>query len=264
MAPSSHCSIAFSGNGLEWYLIGATPDVRNQIEATRALWPGPAVRQTPIKGILLCDAELDHVIGLLVLREGSPLEIYGTDPVLRALDSDFPLRNILQAYVGHSWIQVRPGESFLLEGARLEVTPVGLGHNRPRYATGSNVGDWVVGYSIRDTQRDSIVFFAPSVGAWSSALDHNVTGSSCAFIDGTFWSADEMQRSVPGASRIGGHLPIHGDAGSATRIAASGRGRKIYIHVNNTNPILSRDSKESALLARLGIEVGRDGMALEV
>lgn len=266
MRPSSHCSIAFSGEGRSWYLIGATPDVHRQIQSTKALWPGPGIRETPIRGVLLTSAELDHVIGLLVLREGSPLEVYGASPVLSALESDFPVRRVLQPYVGHRWIQVCPGESFFLEEARLEVTPVRLGSKRPRYATGPDEGDWVIGYSVRDAHRGSAFFFAPSVEAWSAELEHHLTRSDCAFIDGTFWSGDEMEKAVPRsqASAISGHLPIDGDSGTATRFAASGLGKKFYVHVNNTNPIFSDRSSEFARLARLGIDIGRDGLALEI
>src|SRR5262245_66634155 len=93
-----HASLAVSGTGIDWYLVNATPDVRFQIESFPALHPGPGLRETRLRGILLTDAELDHSIGLLILREGTQLEIYGTSPVLTSLAEQFPIKKIIQSY----------------------------------------------------------------------------------------------------------------------------------------------------------------------
>jgi pyrroloquinoline quinone biosynthesis protein B len=203
---------------------------------------------------------------LLVLREGSPLDIYATSAVIGALEKDLHVRQALSTYVDHCWIEIRPGESFLLEDGRLKVTPVPLGRKRPRYATSSPDGDWVVGYSIEDAQSGSTVFFAPSVEAWTTELERHVVDSNCAFIDGTFWSADEMHKAGVGArsAAVMGHLPITGADGTAKRFAAAGTGRKVYVHINNTNPVFADGTGEQSELARAGLEVGRDGMEMEI
>lgn len=265
--PRQHCSLAFSGLGKEWYLIGAGPDVRVQIESFGPLTPGPEPRRTPLRGVLLPDAELDHTIGLLVLREGSQFDVHGTAPVLAALESAFPVRRLLEAYTLTRWLEVSVDEPLSLEEGRLTVVAFPTGAKRPRYAADcAEDGHWRVGYSIADTQSGGVAVFAPSVEDWSPELQDALTHADCAFVDGTFWSEDEMdvagKRARPAAGA--GHLPIAGPAGSAVRLAASTTGRRIYVHVNNTNPILDERSPERRMLEELGLEVGRDGMELRV
>ncbi|MDQ6744181.1 MAG: pyrroloquinoline quinone biosynthesis protein PqqB [Candidatus Dormibacteraeota bacterium] len=265
--PRQHCSLAFSGFGEEWYLIGAGPDVRLQIESFPPLTPGPEPRRTPLRGVLLPDAELDHTIGLLVLREGSPFDVYGTAPMLAALDGAFPVRRLLEAYTATRWLEVSVGKPLSLENGRLTVVAFPTGARRPRYAAGCAVdGHWRVGYSIADTQSGGAAVFAPSVEYWSPELEDALADADCAFVDGTFWSENEMdvtgRRARPAAGA--GHLPIAGPAGSAARLAGSGAGRHIYVHVNNTNPILDVRSPERRMLDELGLEVGQDGMELRI
>ena len=259
--------MAASATGKHWYLLNGTPDVRFQIESSPQLHPGPGLRETPVRGVLLTDAELDHTLGLLILREGTSLEVFGTAPVLAALAEGFPVRQILRSYASFRWQEVKPGEAFLLDEGKVRVNAFRLGTKRPRYATGSKVGDdWVIGYRFEDLATGRIAVYAPAIEAWSSELDAHLSGAYCAFIDGTFWTDDEMIRL--GASRLTtremGHLPISGAGGSAERLAALAVPRKVYVHINNTNPILDEESAESHLLTDMGIEVGWDGMEVEV
>src|SRR5579859_1735273 len=247
--PSRHCSLAVSATGERWYLLGAAPDVREQIESTPDLQAGPGPRDTPIAGVLLCDAELDHTLGLLVLREGATLHIHGTRPVLAALDGPLPIRRLLSDYAKHTWIVVEPGVAFPVDGGRLQATAIALGHKRPRYARELPADEgWVVGYRIVDLVSGGSVLFAPSVEEWTPALEEALDGSTCALLDGTFWTEDEMARSGAGTTpaSVMGHLPITGPGGSAARFSRSAAARKIYAHVNNTNPILDRRSPEHA------------------
>jgi pyrroloquinoline quinone biosynthesis protein B len=259
--------LAASASGNHWYLLNATPDVRLQIESSPQLHPGPGLRQTPVRGVLLTDAELDHTLGLLILREGTSLEVFATAAVLAALAEAFPVCQLLHSYAPFHWQEVKPGEALLLDEGRLRVLAFPLGVKRPRYVTSSKMGgDWVIGYRFEDRESGGIAVYAPAIEAWTSELDAQLSGAHCAFIDGTFWTNDEMIRV--GASRLTaremGHLQISGDGGSAERFAALPIPRKIYVHINNTNPLLDDESAESRVIARMGIEVGWDGMVVEV
>jgi pyrroloquinoline quinone biosynthesis protein B len=216
---------------------------------------------------LLTDAELDHTLGLLILREGTSLEVFATATVLAALAEAFPVRPILRSYALFQWQEVRPGKAFLLDDGKLRVEAFRAGTKRPRYATGLKIGDdWVIGYRFEDLARGGTAVYAPAIEAWNSALDAHLPGAHCAFIDGTFWTDDEMIQL--GASQLTaremGHLPISGTGGSAERLAALTIPRKVYVHINNTNPILDDESLESRLLTDMGIGVGWDGMDVEV
>ncbi|KZE78554.1 hypothetical protein AV654_02020 [Paenibacillus elgii] len=266
-------SVAVSSDGAAWYLINATPDIRQQIEAQPSLRPGPGLRSTPIAGVLLTDAELDHTIGLLSLREGGQLDIYATGPVMQALAGPFPVRHMLEPYAGAHWRAITPGDPFALFGGRLEVTPFYLGSKAPRYAYGCLGGNeggeaptWVVGYRIEDRLTGGKAVYAPGIEAWSDELERMLTDADCILLDGTFWQADELKGL--GVSDLAawdmGHVPIDGTDGSLHQLARLTAARKIYVHINNTNPILNPASSECHTLLALGIEIGFDGMELEV
>jgi pyrroloquinoline quinone biosynthesis protein B len=262
-----HACLAVSAAGNHWYLLNATPDVRFQIESFPQLYPGPGPRQTPVRGVLLTDAELDHTLGLLILREGASLEVLATTTVLAALSKAFPVRHILHSYAPFRWQEVKPGEAFLLDEGRIRVQGFRLGLKQPRYVTSSKMdGDWVIGYRFKDLASGGVAVYAPAIEAWTHELDAQLSGAQCAFIDGTFWTDDEMiQIGASGlTAREMGHLKISGAGGSAERLAALPIPRRVYVHVNNTNPILDDESPESRLLTSLGIEVGWDGMEMEV
>jgi len=262
-----HACLSVSATGKHWYLLNATPDVRFQIESFPELHPGPRLRETPLRGVLLTDAELDHTLGLLILREGTSLEVRATTTVLAALAGAFPVRQILRSYASFRWQEVKPGEAFLLDEDRLRVEGFRLGAKQPRYITSSKMdGDWVIGYRFTDLASGGVAVYAPAIEAWTNELDAHLSGVRCAFIDGTFWTDDEMIQV--GASQLTarqmGHLQISGAGGSAERLATLPISRKVYLHINNTNPLLDDESSESRLLAGMGIEVGRDNMEVEV
>lgn len=263
---SLHASVAVSGDGMRWFLINATPDVHHQIAATPALHPGPEVRKTPVAGVLLTDAEFDHTLGLLILREGSDLVVMGTETVLATLTDDFPVRALLRDYAHVTWRVVEPGVPVPLDEG-LSATAVPVGHKRPRYATSSRPDDGaVVAYRLTDPRTGRVAVYAPAVPSWDGPLVDAVADADCVVVDGTFWTDDEMVRGGTGG-RLGrqmGHLPMSGPDGTAVRLAALAARHKIYTHVNNTNPALDPDSAEHRELAERGIVIGRAGLRIEL
>lgn len=272
--------LAVTGSGQRWFLVNASPDIRVQMLAVPELAAAAGRRETPVAGVLLTDAELDHTIGLLILREGSPLAVYGTGPVLAVLRDSFPVRPILASYGSLNWHEVSPGQPVGLDG-QLSVTAVALGAKRPRYArpaaaaegapppaagpgAGTGAADpWVVAYRFEDSRTGGSLVYAPCLAAWDGRLDAALAGAGCVILDGTFFTGDEMLRAT-GQDRPAlamGHLPI---ADSYRRLAAHPAARRLYTHLNNTNPAQATDSPEYALLRAAGIEVAQDGMAVEL
>lgn len=275
LRPRMNNSLAISDDGGEWYLINATPDVCAQIESYSALQPQPAhsMRHSPILGILLTDAELDHTIGLLNLRQSAELDIYATAPVLQALSTDFPVQNMLEPYAQFQWIEILPKESFPLFGGKLEVYPFVIGRKPPRYASMSfdydnreTFDSWGVGYRILDHLTQGVLVYAPGIEVWTVELEKQLTDADCILFDGTFWDIDEL-RSLDVSdlkSYDMGHIPIGGEDGSLIRLAKQTARHKIYTHINNTNPILNHSTIQYHQLKESGIEIGYDGLELEV
>ena len=254
--------MAVTGTGARWHLVNASPDIRAQILATPELAPGPGRRETPVRGVLLTDAELDHSIGLLMLREGSPLDVYAPEPVLEALRDAFPVRRVLAPYGLISWHRVSPGEAIALD-ERLSVTAFPVSMKAPRYAAAAGTaGPWVVAYRFEDRQTGEALVYAPCLAAWTPHLDEALTGAGCVILDGTFFHDDEMLRATgqDRPARAMGHMPI---TDTCPRLRAHPAQRKIYTHLNNTNPAAPKDSPERAMLAAAGIEVADDGLILD-
>jgi pyrroloquinoline quinone biosynthesis protein B len=224
--------VAISGDGRSWYLLNASPDLRAQLVATPELAPGPGRRETPLRGVLLSTAELDHTIGLLTLREAERLTVFATATVLAALDGPFPARPILARYTGVDCVTVAPGEAFALDGG-LEALAVRVGTKPPRYAAGLPGEDWVVAYRVSDPKTGGVLVYAPCLPAWSDEL---VEGADCVILDGTFHHDDEMTRATGGGRTATemGHLPI---AASLPRLQRHPGTRFVYTHLNNTNAL---------------------------
>ncbi|WP_027084556.1 pyrroloquinoline quinone biosynthesis protein PqqB [Cohnella panacarvi] len=266
-------SLAVSPDGIRWVLLNASPDIGVQLEAQACLHPGPSLRGTPIQAVLLTDAELDHTTGLLGLRQGTSIDIHAPSPVLQALADSFPIRRVIEPFASNRWIEVVPEESFHLFGGQLSVCPIDLGNKPPRYVRASpplhptrESKPWVVGYRMTDRKTGGVAVYAPGIESWSDTLARHAESADVLFLDGTFWHSDELR--TLGASELDasdmGHLPIAGSNGSAERIARLSARRKVYVHINNTNPILVDHSPERRRLTAMGIEVGFDGMEMEV
>jgi pyrroloquinoline quinone biosynthesis protein B len=259
-----HACLAVSARGERWYVINATPDIRAQIEATPELHPKPGRRGSRITAILLADAELDHTLGLLELREGSPFTVYATDVVLAALTDGLPVRRVLEPYTAADWRAVEPAVAFKLD-ERLIVEALAVDGTPPRYAASRRDERRVVAYRVTDVATGSAIVYAPAVERFSDALAEFAGAASWVFFDGTFWAEDDVAstagRSL--AASVAGHLPISGPLGSARRLAALRAERKVYVHINNTNPILDVRSPERLELAAAGLE-GEDGLEVQI
>lgn len=266
-------SLAVSPNEKDWYLINTGPDIGRQIESFSALHAGPGIRETPISGVILTDAELDHTIGLLSLREGSRLTIYGTETVVKCLETSFPVVPMLKNYCSWEWRFLYPDAKQRLEvsGESITIETVPVSRKPPLYAK-SNINVygkeevWEVGLLLYNESSGKSLAYFPTIDRMTPEIDASLKKADILMVDGTFWS--EMELVELGATtrnaRKMGHLPISGPSGIMEKLASYNADRKILIHINNSNPILRKDSKERNTLKQLGIEIAYEGLELEV
>lgn len=259
-------SIAVSDDGRDWVLINASPDIRQQLLENPDFQPARGARDTGIRAVLLMDAQIDHTTGLLSLREGEPIELYSTAEVREELSSGFPLIPMLAHYCGVNCHDIHAnGGSFGISAAPgLEFTAVPLTSKAPPYSPhrdDSRPGD-NIGLVVRDRDNGRRLFYAPGLGRMDEPVREAMSGADCVLVEGTFWQEDDMRRMGVGHKLAAdmGHLPLAGDGGLLEHLRGIRAGRKLLIHINNTNPILDEDSAERHLLAREGVEVAHDGM----
>ena len=261
-------SIALSDDGVNWILCNASPDIRTQLEQTPVLQPARAVRDTAIRAIVLMDSQIDHVTGLLTLREGCPHEVWCTDMVHEDLQTGFPLFPMLSHWNGGlQRRRIGLGEPFRIPACpALEFLPIPLRSAAPPYSPHRNdphPGD-NIGLLVRDTNTGGVLFYAPGLGQPDDGLLATMRDADCLLVDGTLWRDDEMAFAGLG-DKLGsemGHLQQSGPGGMIELLDAQPASRKVLIHINNTNPILDEDSAERAELVAHGIEVAHDGMQI--
>jgi pyrroloquinoline quinone biosynthesis protein B len=255
-------SIAVSADYQRWYLLNASPDIRVQIESFQALHP-QGLRSSPLRTVLLTDAELDHTLGLLLLREGTGIEVHATATVHETLRGGTSLLQTLGAYTNVEWRPVVTGiEVALADG--LSYTAFSVPTNkRARFETGKGK-EGVIGYRISDGNR--VLVYVPGAQDLTSSVRAQLEDCTCLLFDGTCWQDDEMKRLgiASRTSRDMGHMPISGEGGSLEQLARLPIEQKIYIHINNTNPILIEDSPERRIVEEHGMEVAFDGLELEI
>jgi pyrroloquinoline quinone biosynthesis protein B len=262
--PRTQSSIAIRGATGPWLLANASPDLRQQLEPLTSE-PAAGVRAAPVAGVLLTDAEIDHIAGLLLLRESStPIRVYGSDAVRRALTDGFPVLPILARYSGVDWRTLGPGTSLAIDGSSLAVEAFAAGGDAPRYLPGAEVE--AIGLVFRDLETGGVLTYVPGL----ARLDDDVLGrlgaSDVVLVDGTFWREDELARlGISNRSaRDMGHMPLSGPGGTLEALSGLARPRKALVHINNTNPILLEDSPERREVVAAGIEVAHDGLELEL
>jgi len=247
--PQTQSSIAISGDSeafQNWWLINASPDLPRQIENTPALQPQPnASRNTPIAGVLLTNADIDHALGLLLLRQQEkPLVVYATDKTRSALAW---LDRTLARFCEIEWRKIR--SDFQRLNGSLAFRAIELSHS--------------VAFQFLDELSGRSALVAPAVSELTRNLSKAAADSELIFFDGTFWNDDELAAVRPGArsAREMNHLTVNGSLDFLRRSSAR---RKIYTHINNTNPIFMPGSPERTQLDQAGIEVGRDGLEINL
>ncbi len=265
-------SIAVSGDGSDWVLINASPDVLQQIRSFAPLQPGRSLRDTGIRAVLLMDAQVDHTTGLFMLREHrEPLQVWCTPQVREDLTTGNPIFNLLGHYCGVDWrpLPLDPGGFEIPGVAGLRLATLPLSSKAPPYSPhredpqpGDNVG-----LVIADSRSGASLFYAPGLGRMEAHVWTAMQQADCVLVDGTLWTEDEMIRlgASRKLSRDMGHLPQTGAGGMIEWLDRLPRTtRRVLIHINNTNRILDEDSQERALLAAHDIEVAHDGLAIEL
>lgn len=269
----TQAQVAVSANGEAWFLLGASPDLRSQIESCPDLHPR-SQRNSPIAGVVLGGADLDHVLGLLLLRELQPLSVYATPSVQTILRGN-PVFGMLNRIPRQAdWISVSPGKAFSLrapgaEASGLTCEAISLPGNYPAYvkdseaALGMREEEAVVGLVVHANGGHSKVgkslAYFPTAAAISPDLLDRLKSADLLLFDGTFWSDDELIR-VQGSGQTArqmGHLPVSGAMGSLELLSRLPM-PKVYIHINNTNPMLNQESPEYRQVRDAGWQLAED------
>jgi pyrroloquinoline quinone biosynthesis protein B len=262
--PRTQSSVSVSADYRGWYVLNASPDLRAQIESFPALQPH-RLRDSPLQAVLLTDAELDHTLGLLLLREAGRLELHATPAVHETLCSGTALLRTLGALTHVEWRPVAPGtEVSLADGVSYRAFSVPT-TKRARFGAGE-AEEGVVGYRITNANTGQALVYLPVLETLTASVRAQLEGCRCLLVDGTCWQDDELIRLgvAQKTSREMGHLPIGGAGGSLEQLSPLPIQRKVYVHVNNTNPILLEDSPERRALDEHGFEVAEDGLEMEL
>ncbi|WP_171429832.1 pyrroloquinoline quinone biosynthesis protein PqqB [Acinetobacter lactucae] len=263
-------SIAVSENGIDWVLLNASPDIRQQLFEFKAAQPARKLRDTGITSVILMDSQLDHTTGLLTLREGCPMNVWCTEMVHQDLTSGFPVFNMLKHWNGGlQYHEINPTQAFKVDGfENLEFLPLIIKSAAPPYSPhrhDPHDGDNIA-LIIKDHKTQKQLFYAPGLGKIDDQIMQIMQSSDCVMIDGTLWTDDEMQQTGVGTKtgREMGHLYISGEGGSLSYLNQLSTPKKVLIHINNTNPILNENSSQFAELKANGVEVAYDGMQIEL
>jgi pyrroloquinoline quinone biosynthesis protein B len=259
-------SVAVSADRERWVVINASPDVRQQFAAFPGMHPGDG-RATPLEAVLLTDAEIDHTLGLMLLREGRGVDLYCTKASQAVLRDGTGLLNALERYCPVRWSEVVPGSPFELGGLSYRAFDVPTAKH-DRFGTTSGTGETgrVVGYRITDPSTGRSAVYLPGVQELTPSVREELDGCDALFVDGTTWVDDEMIQLglARKTARDMGHLAVGGPGGSLELLSPLPIGRKVYVHVNNTNPMLLDDSPERRQVVDAGMEVAEDGLEVEV
>ncbi len=263
--PRTQSSAAVSSDGRRWFLLNASPDVHAQLAGLPVAEPD-GLRHVPVEGVVLTDAELDHTLGVVLLREGRHLQVYATPAVQRVLEHDTRLLPVTRAFAD---VLVRPLATDVttplvyLDGcpAGLSVTAFEVPAGPPRFATHEQPGH-TVGLLVRDDASGGVCAFVPGCGGLDGGLLDRLGAADLLLFDGTFWTDDELISLGIGerTARQMDHLPVSGPDGSLERLARLPARQRVYTHINNTNPMLIEDSPQRQMVQRLGLAVGSDGM----
>lgn len=271
-APSrTQSSIAVSNDGEpgKWLLLNASPDLATQLSDWPQAHPKGSVRGSPICGVALIDSQIDHCAGLLSLRESKELKLYCTHAAYEDLDNHFAILKVLEPYCKIRHYSVEEDLPWFANGvSELAMRAIFVSGKSPPYSphrehptAGSNIA-----LEITDERTGKKLLYAPGVEIVDDKLSGAMANVDCIMIDGTFWTDDEMDRHGISQKRAKemGHLSLSEKGGMLDQLKQYPNARRIFIHINNTNPILDPQSEERKLVESLGIEVAYDGMEFEV
>jgi pyrroloquinoline quinone biosynthesis protein B len=266
--PRTQSSAAVSADGRHWFLLNASPDVRDQLRLIPADAPA-GNRHVPIEGVIATDAELDHTMGLALLREGRTLQFWSTAAVREVLEEDSRILPVTRAFADVQWHELPLGRAVALalrdgRTSGLTVEAFAVAGDAPRFARHERPGH-TVGLDIRSAAGKRCLFL-PGCGRVDQSIASRVAGASLLLFDGTFWTGDELITlgisDRPAAAM--GHLPMSGPAGSLAQLSTLAPARRVFTHINNSNPVLIENSTERASVAAAGWVVGDDGMRFEL
>lgn len=259
----TQASLAVSADGENWILLNASPDLRQQLERAPALQPHAGARGSPIKAVVLTGAEIDQVTGLLSMREREPFVICATATTLATIAGNTLFDVLAPDVVTRR--AITPGETTMLPGglqAELFLVP----GKAPLYLEGENpdtASETAANVGVEVSANGARIVFIPGAAAATAAMRERMARADVVFFDGTLFHDDEMIASGTGVKtgRRMGHMPISGDDGTLASLAGISA-RRIFLHINNTNPILIDGSPERAAVERAGWQVAEDGMEI--
>jgi pyrroloquinoline quinone biosynthesis protein B len=266
--PRTQASLAVSGDGEHWVILNASPDLREQINRSPFLHPSRDLRSTPISDVVLTGGDVDVLAGLLSLRERQPFTLWATRKIQDVLDANTIFEVLARDVVERRVAEV--GVSFPVNGGlAVELFPVpgkiplyleeGGAHPPP-----IETGEVTVAAAVSDGTRT--LFYVPGCAQMTTALAHRLDGADLVFFDGTLWRDDEMVRAGLGAKtgRRMGHISMSGPHGAIAAFRELAVSRKVFVHINNSNPVLLADSAERAEVERAGWEVAYDGLEISL
>jgi pyrroloquinoline quinone biosynthesis protein B len=254
---------------VRWFLLNASPDVREQLECLPGAIPA-GIRHMAIEGIVVTDAELDHTLGIVLLREARHLQLYATSAVRRILEQDSRILPVTQAFAkvevtemqleGEVVLRYRDGEA-----SGISVLPFEVPAGPPRFA-GEHAAGHTVGLLLRDRTSGRSCAYVPGCGELSGPLLQRLGQADLLLFDGTFWTDDELISLgiSDRRAREMDHQPISGPDGSLSQLAGLPAATKVYTHINNTNPMLLEGSPERGQVEAAGLMVGHDGMSFTI
>jgi pyrroloquinoline quinone biosynthesis protein B len=262
-------SVAVSADGERWFLINASPDLRAQIGSFPPLQPRPEKpRSTPIQSVLLTGADLDHVIGLLLLREGERLPVHAPPAVRREVSAALGFDRLLSSFCSLEWrdwpetamsLPLRGGEA-----SGLLVQAIPLGGPAPRYARDDPSAEQHAALEFVDESTKGRALIVPGASEMTPALEAALQRADVILFDGTFWTENEMRDA--GFSTLGaadmGHLPV--SSGSLEPLRRAPARQKAYFHINNSNPMLLAGSEERKQVEAAGIRIAEDGLEFSI
>jgi pyrroloquinoline quinone biosynthesis protein B len=271
--PRTQASIAVSRDGIGWFLLNASPDVREQIAATEALWPQAGLRSSPIAGVVLTGGDVDAIAGLLTLRERHRFALYATAEVQSVIAANSIFRVLSPDCVARHVMPLDAPMALALpdcSSSGLEVTAftvpgkVALWLEDNGRDPGIVEGGHTIGLEVRELASSKSLFFIPGCAVMTDRLARRLAGAALVFFDGTLWRDDEMVRLGigPKTGQRMGHMSMSGAQGTIAAFAPLGVERKIFLHINNTNPVLVEDSPERAEAEAAGWTIAHDGLEL--